>query len=126
MRLELLHSMTVIQPSTAARLASVAKVASAATLALLLASGCTWIPLTDAGAQVNQATAAQVANCRQIGSVSSNTPAKVGVQRGRGKVAEELVVLARNEAANIGGDTIVPAGPAVDGRQEFNVYQCGL
>jgi hypothetical protein len=94
-------------------------------LAALLISGCTWIQLTDAGARVNQATAAQVGNCRQIGSVSSSTQDKVGVQRGRGKVAEELVVLARNEAANIGGDTIVPAGPPVDGRQDFTVYLCG-
>jgi hypothetical protein len=95
-----------------------------AVLAVLL-SGCTWIKLTDAGAQVNQATAAEVANCRHVGSVSSSTQDKVGVKRGRGKVAEELIVLARNEAANIGGDTITPAGPPVDGRQDFTVYRCG-
>jgi hypothetical protein len=101
------------------------RLASAAAFTLLLAGGCTWIQLTDAGARVNQATAAQVGNCRQVGSVSSSTQDKVGVKRGRGKVAEELIVLARNEAANIGGDTIVPAGEAVDGRQDFTVYRCG-
>jgi hypothetical protein len=91
----------------------------------VLCGGCTWIQLTDAGAGVNQATASQVGQCRQIGAVSSSTQDKVGVKRSRGKVAEELIVLARNEAAVIGGDTIVPVGPPVDGRQDFTVYRCG-
>jgi len=102
----------------------VAKSAVGVTAALLL-GGCTWVPLTDAGAGVNQATASMVAQCRHVGSVSSSTQDKIGVQRSRGKVAEELVVLARNEAASIGGDTIVPVGEPVEGRQDFAVYRCG-
>jgi hypothetical protein len=97
---------------------------AAGVIAALLLGGCTWVPLTDAGAGVNQATAAQVAHCRQVGTVSSSTQDKIGVQRSRGKVAEELVVLARNEAASIGGDTIVPVGTPDDGRQDFTVYRC--
>lgn len=93
-------------------------------LAVALGGGCTWIQLTEAGAGVNQATASQITNCRQVGAVSSSTQDKVGVRRGRGKVAEELIVLARNEAAGIGGDTIVPVSPPLDGRQDFTVYRC--
>ncbi|MFU8815318.1 MAG: DUF4156 domain-containing protein [Pseudomonadales bacterium] len=120
MRLALRTPVTAIKKSTAIRTST-----AAALMIALLGSGCTWIHLTDAGAGVAQANASQVANCRQVGSVTSSTPDKVGVKRGRGKVAEELIVLARNEAANVGGDTIVPAGPAVDGRQDFHVYRCG-
>jgi hypothetical protein len=98
---------------------------AAGILAAILLGGCTWVPLTDAGAGVNQATADQVAQCRHVGAVSASTQDKIGVQRNRGKVGEELVVLARNEAASIGGDTIVVAGAPVEGRQDFNVYRCG-
>jgi hypothetical protein len=102
----------------------VAKSAAGVLVALLLGA-CTWVPLTDGGAGVNQATATQIAQCRHVGSVSSSTQDKIGVERSRGKVAEELVVLARNEAASIGGDTIVPMSEPVDGRQDFAVYRCG-
>lgn len=103
----------------------VTRTVAGALLTALLLGGCTWVPLSDAGAGVHQATAAQVANCRQVGTVSSSTQDRIGFQRSRGKVGEELVVLARNEAASIGGDTIVAVGPPVDGRQDFTVYRCG-
>ena len=90
----------------------------------LTSTGCTWVKLTDAGADVQQATAAEVTNCRLVGNVSATTQDRVLLERGRGKVAEELIVLARNEAASLGGDTIVPAGPMRDGHQDFNVYRC--
>jgi hypothetical protein len=101
-----------------------------ATVALALAmtlsgAGCTWIKLTDAGAGVTQATAEQVQGCRRVGHVTSSTQDRVLLKRGRGKVSEELIVLARNEAATLGGDTVVPAGAMKDGRQDFDVYRCG-
>ena len=40
------------------------------------------------------------------------------------KVASELADLARNEAALMRGDTIVPASEIIDGRRSFDVYQC--
>lgn len=88
------------------------------------AAACTWIPLTDAGAAVSQATPAEVTGCRLVGNVSASTQDRVLIKRSRGKVAEELTVLARNEAATLGGDTVVPAGPIRDGRQDFDVYRC--
>lgn len=91
---------------------------------LVAAAGCTWIKLTDAGAGVAQAAPDEVAGCRQVGSVTSTTQNRVLVKRSRGKVSEELIVLARNEAATLGGDTIVPQGPMADGRQDFLVYRC--
>lgn len=92
---------------------------------VMAVSGCTWIKLTDAGAAVAQGNAAQVTQCTLVGNVSSSTQNRIVVKRGRGKVSEELIVLARNEAATLGGDTIVPEAPMADGRQDFLVYRCG-
>lgn len=91
---------------------------------LVVATGCTWIQLTEGGADVMQATRSEAADCRLVGTVTSSTQDRVLIQRGRGKVAEELIVLARNEAATLGGNTIVPVGPPVAGRQDFEVYTC--
>lgn len=91
---------------------------------LLAAGGCTWIELTDAGAAVRQGTPSAVEDCRLVGTVTSTTQNRVVLERGRAKVAEELIVLGRNEAATLGGDVVVPAGPMRDGRQDFNVYRC--
>jgi hypothetical protein len=94
--------------------------------ALLVAplAGCTWVKLTDAGAGVASATPPPITGCLLFGNVSATTQDRLVLQRGRGKVAEELIVLARNEAASLGGDTIVPAGPMAEGRQNFDVYRC--
>jgi hypothetical protein len=97
----------------------------AAPVVALILGGCTWIELTDAGAAVAQGTAGEVAGCELIGDVTATTQDRVVLKRGRGKVAEELIVLARNEAATLGGDTVVPRGPMEDGRQTFDVYRCG-
>lgn len=91
---------------------------------LAIAAGCTWVRLTDAGAEVMQLTRDEAAECRLVGNVTASTQDRVLLQRGSGKVAEELIVLARNEAATLGGNAIAPVGPPVDGRQDFEVYVC--
>ena len=68
----------------------------------LLLAGCTFVKLTDAGAGVSQATAADAANCDRVGIVSTTTRDRVGIKRGSAKVQEELTVLGRNEAAGLG------------------------
>lgn len=93
-------------------------------LIVLAAGGCTWIELTDAGAAVRQGTPSAVQDCQMVGTVTSSTQNRVLLKRGRAKVAEELIVLARNEAATLGGDVIVPAGPVREGRQDFDVFRC--
>lgn len=94
-------------------------------LALLcIAPGCTWVKLTPEGAKVKQATAAEVASCTRVGTANSMTKERVLLKRGAPKVQEELVVLAANEAASMGGNAIVPEGVPVEGRQTFVVYKC--
>jgi hypothetical protein len=47
------------------------------------------------------------------------------VSRNQTRVGEELATLARNSAAQLGGDTVVAITEIVDGSQTFAVYQCG-
>lgn len=89
-----------------------------------LMSACSFVQLSDAGAQVAQMEPADVANCTSIGEVSSRTRDKVVISRGSAKVQEELLVLARNEAAGLGANAIVPLGEPENGEQRFRAYRC--
>jgi len=53
------------------------------------------------------------------------SPAGAGVRLvSADAVQDDLNVTARNSAANMGADTIVPASKVEDGKQAFNVYRC--
>ncbi|MDT8321630.1 MAG: DUF4156 domain-containing protein [Xanthomonadales bacterium] len=86
---------------------------------------CTWVPLTPEGEKVRVAQPGEVQNCERKGGLTSSLRSRVaGVERKPGKVAGELEALARNEAALMGGDTVVAESPIDDGRQSFGVYRC--
>ncbi len=93
---------------------------------LVGAAGCSWVKLSEGGAQVRQAQASEVAGCTKVGVVSANTRDNLvfKVKRKSAKVAEEIVVLARNQAAQLGANAIVPLGPVEDGASSFDAYQC--
>jgi len=96
-------------------------------LAILLASlqACTWVKPTEGGAGVVVSDGAGISNCVRKGSVESVLKSRVaGVDRNATKVAGELETLARNEAALMGGDTIVAESAPLDGTQTFGVYRC--
>ncbi|TDJ35520.1 MAG: DUF4156 domain-containing protein, partial [Gammaproteobacteria bacterium] len=63
-------------------------------------------------------------NCQKVGIISTHTKDQIVVNRSDSKVREELLVLARNEAARLSGDTIVAMGPPRDGAQDFTAYRC--
>ena len=90
----------------------------------VILTGCAFVQLTDAGSRVIQAATADVQNCKAIGTVNATTRAKVVVDRGAGKVQEELIVLARNQAAQLGANAIVPIAEPKDGAQSFRAYLC--
>jgi len=96
----------------------------AALAIVCLVSGCTWVKLTAEGAKVKQSTAPDVASCTRVGTANAMTKDRVLIKRGPQKVQEELVVLAANEAATMGGNAIVPEGVPVEGRQTYVVYKC--
>lgn len=90
-----------------------------------LAGACTWVKPTERGAHVKLAEPGEVSQCRKVGTTTVSVLDKVaGVPRSYRTLSEELATLARNEAPNLDGDTVVPAGEIINGQQMFDVYDC--
>lgn len=90
---------------------------------LLLLGACSFVKLTPAGDNVAILQPSEVVNCIAEGTITVVVADKVVVERSPSRVAQELRILARNRAA-AQGDTLVPAGPPVNGEQTFNIYRC--
>ncbi|WP_049620755.1 DUF4156 domain-containing protein [Frateuria defendens] len=93
----------------------------------VLLGACTWgITLDEAGRRVRTAWGGDVSACRDMGKVTVSVMSRVGpVDRNDIKVRDELEVMARNEAAKLGADTIKPLAEPSEGSQPWGAYQCG-
>lgn len=101
-----------------------AKLLSTSVLISVLA-GCTFVKLSPAGAAVDVRANSAVIDCTKLGSVTVNGLDKVGfIQRKDGRVSGELATQARNDAAEMGANVVVPVAQPVDGRQKFAAYRC--
>jgi hypothetical protein len=88
-------------------------------------SGCTWVKNNPEASSVRVVPMDRVADCKNVGSVSTNTVDNIPVvNRNAAKVEREIETLARNEAAQSGADTIVATTIVVDGRRTFAMYKC--
>lgn len=86
---------------------------------------CTWVKPDAAAKSVVLASEDMVVDCKQIGQASSSVKHRLGaLKRNEEKVARELVTLAKNEAARLGGNAVVPKSDIVEGVQEFTVFSC--
>lgn len=93
--------------------------------AILLLAACTWVKPTTSGSHVRLLTEEQTVNCSRAGTTHVSVLDKIGVvKRGYTRVAEELVTLAANSAAQLGGNAILPISEIEDGKQSFAVYKC--
>jgi len=87
--------------------------------------GCTWVPLTAAGEQVQLASPKFVEGCEQVGKTRAKTkPTVLGFKRDEATIREELRSLARNDAAVMGGTNVAPLEPVKDGTQLYGIYVC--
>ena len=92
----------------------------------LLPAACTWVEPTVSGNAVRVAYDGKVAGCRDAGTVAVTVADKIAFyHRNKYEVADELETMARNEAASLPADTIVPRTEAKDGSQRFQAYVCG-
>ena len=87
-------------------------------------SSCTYVSLSEAGSRVNQSSLEAVSECTLVGDVSSQTKDKVLLDRNNGKVKQELIVLARNRAAELGATDLVQTGSVEGGSASFKAYRC--
>ena len=90
-------------------------------------AACSWgIKLDSAGARVRTAWNDDVAACRNVGTITVSVLDKLGpVNRRNTKINDELEVMARNEAASLGADTVKPLGDVQGGEQRWGAYNCG-
>lgn len=93
--------------------------------ATILLSACSGINLTDEGKKVRVLEPSEVSSCRELGKTNTSVTAAVaGIDRPDDTIAEELRTMARNGAARMQGDTIVPLTVVEAGQQTFVVYKC--
>ncbi len=92
--------------------------------ATILLSACSTMKLTTGGEKVRVLDPAEVESCRELGKTNNSVTARVVIERPAETVAKELRIIARNSAARMGGDTIVPLTVVEAGQQSFVVYKC--
>ena len=105
---------------------SLTRLSAIALFALSLSACESWVQLTP-GANVELVgDASRVASCTRVGRANVQTLGKIiVVERGGQRLQDELLTLARNEAADLGGDTVVPESLMANGAQVFGVFRCG-
>ena len=93
--------------------------------ALSLASACTWVDVHEEAEEVVVGKEANTRGCEKLSETKVKVVDNVGpINRGAEKVAQELINMAKNEAASAGGDTIVPISEVTLGSQSFAIYKC--
>lgn len=96
-----------------------------AVTALVAISACTWVKPEGKADAIALVKPAHVAECKKLGSVYSNTHHRIlGLNRGKQKVSDELLTLAKNEAHSMGADTLVADTGPDNGEQRFTAYKC--
>lgn len=94
-------------------------------LTALLISGCNWVKPQEGSDQVKLAAAGQVSDCRKLGHTTSFVKHEVaGLPRNPETVAEELVTLGKNQAVDMGGNTLVQTSAPKAGKAGFDIYRC--
>ena len=92
---------------------------------MLLLSSCATLKLTEGGSKIRVLTPNEVSSCRELGKTNTTITDKVlGINRPIEALENELEIIARNSADNMGGDTIVPLTVVKEGKQSFVVYKC--
>jgi hypothetical protein len=98
---------------------------SAVCLSVSFLPACTWVEPSKESSEVTLVKSFNVNACKKLSTTTVSVAQKVGIiTRSDETVTEELLTLAKNKAAEIGGDSIVAQGPAVDGSMKFDIYKC--
>lgn len=94
-------------------------------LPVVALSACAWISPDVNSHHVALVKPQAALNCDPVGHTTSKTLSKiVVVNRNLEKQRNEAIILAKNQAATMGGDTIVAKTALENGEQTFAVYRC--
>jgi hypothetical protein len=92
---------------------------------ILLFGGCSAAQLTPEGEKVRVLDSDEVTKCQYVGRTTATVTEKVaGVRRHNEQIWQELVIVARNAAINLDGDTVVAESEEAEGKQKFKIYRC--
>ena len=92
--------------------------------AAALLSACSSLQLSEGGEKVRVLEPSEISSCRNLGRTNTSVTDRIVVERPAETIAKELEIIARNSAARMGGDTIVPLTVIEAGQQTFVVYKC--
>ena len=104
------------------------RAALAASLTAALLGGCSWVgPSTEAlHKDIAVLDAGSVGSCRLMTRTDLAVGTKLGnFQRMPADIQHDLQMLAINQAAAAGDDTVSALSPIVDGKQTYGLYVCG-
>jgi len=94
-------------------------------LCVAVLAGCSFVKPTEEGKKVRLLAPHEVERCRSLGTLTSQVQDRIGaIHRTPEAVQEDVLVNAKNAAADLGGDTIVATSELKDGKQTFGVYRC--
>lgn len=87
---------------------------------------CTWVALEDSGKLIRVVTSADaIQGCENKGEITASVRDKIAfVDRDTAKVNDEVEALARNQAAELGADTIIAVSELDHGSRRFDAYRC--
>ncbi|HET7369328.1 MAG TPA: DUF4156 domain-containing protein [Gammaproteobacteria bacterium] len=100
--------------------------AAAASVTLLIAGCGNWIEVKPQARDVAILEPAQVASCQYLGKSEAAVLNEAGfLPRNPQAINADLVNIARNDAAQMGGNAVAPLSERDHGHQTFGIYRCG-
>ncbi len=93
---------------------------------LLVIVGCASPELTLQGSKVNVGNESDLKQCQVLGSTRLSLSSTRIRWMKEEQMKEQLIIEARNFAARIGGNMILPVGVLEEGKQSFKIYNCPL
>lgn len=87
--------------------------------------GCSFVSVDPGAEDVLVLKADRTADCERLGQTRVSVATKIGfIKRGKPAISDNLETLARNSAAEMGGDTITAETEVSDGKQTFGIFDC--
>jgi hypothetical protein len=99
---------------------------AAAGVTMLIAGCGNWIEVKPQARDVAILEPAQTASCQYLGKTEAAVLNEAGfLPRNPQAINADLVNIARNDAAQMGGDAVAPLSERDRGHQTFGIYRCG-
>ncbi|MDY6942906.1 MAG: DUF4156 domain-containing protein [Pseudomonadota bacterium] len=91
----------------------------------LLLVGCSWVTVTPKAEHVLALPQERVTHCEKLGEITVTVLEKIWfLSRREEDISRDLERLAKNNAVNMGGDTVAPLTKIADGQRKYGIYRC--